>query len=158
MTTLRPAYFKTAVLSAVLTLSFGQGTVLAQSQADPESATESAQVRTPLEAAKAQLVAYNKRDLEAFVEVFSDDVRVFREPNREPSITGKSAFTETYRKRFETVGLRAEILNRIEIGNKVIEHERVHGIREQAVDLVVVYEVFDGKIKNVWFFSSEPSS
>jgi hypothetical protein len=114
-------------------------------------------ILTPLQAAQAQLVAYNQRNLEAFVDVFADDVKVFREPNREPSISGKAAFTAAYKKRFETVGLRAEILNRMEVGNKVIEHERVYGIRDQPYDLVVVYEVVNGKIKNVWFFSAEAS-
>lgn len=112
---------------------------------------------TPLQAAQAQLVAYNQRNLEAFVDVFADDVKVFREPNREPSISGKTAFTAAYKKRFETVGLRAEILNRMEVGNKVIEHERVYGIRDQPYDLAVVYEVVNGKIKNVWFFSADAS-
>ena len=151
-------HVRTALLSAILAVVSGHGAAQAQETAGADRTTATPHVLSPLEAAKAQLVAYNNRDLDAFVALFSDDVRVFREPNREPAISGKSAFAETYRKRFQTVGLRAEILNRIEVGNKVTEHERVYGIREHPVELVVVYEVIEGKIKNVWFFSAEPSA
>lgn len=137
-----------------LGLVFVQGQVSSQPLRD----TPNNHVLSPLAAAKAQLEAYNKRDLAAFVAVFADDVRVYREPKREPVIVGKLAFTEVYRQRFQTPGLRAEILNRIELGNKVIEHERVYGISEQPTDIAVIYEVIDGKIQNVWFFRAEPSA
>ncbi|HSW82906.1 MAG TPA: hypothetical protein VLH12_05490, partial [Usitatibacter sp.] len=48
--------------------------------------------------------------------------------------------------------LHAEILSRIVMGNKVIDHERVSGIGEKPLEAVAVYEVADGLIKTVWFF------
>jgi hypothetical protein len=38
------------------------------------------------------------------------------------------------------------------LGNKVIDHERVVGIRQEAVEAVAVYEVDGGLIRAVWFF------
>jgi hypothetical protein len=38
------------------------------------------------------------------------------------------------------------------MGNKVIDHERIAGIREQPLEAVAVYEVTQGLIRTVWFF------
>ena len=100
-----------------------------------------------------QLEAYNARDLEAFAATYSDTVRMYRLPASEPAIAGQAALREAYRQRFASPTLHAEILNRIVLGNKVIDHERVRGIREQPIEAVAVYEVIDGLIDKVWFFN-----
>ena len=41
------------------------------------------------------------------------------------------------------------------LGNKVIDHERVVGIKEVPIEAVAVYEVVDGLIETVWFFYPE---
>jgi hypothetical protein len=49
---------------------------------------------------QGQLEAYNARDLKAFLEFFSDAVRMFRPPASEPSLMGKAqleAFCVTQR-------------------------------------------------------------
>ena len=103
-----------------------------------------------------QLDAYNAHDLQRFVAVYSDDIRVFRLPATEPILAGKAAFTDHYAtQRFHLPGLRAEVVNRIVLGNKVIDHERVYGVRERPYEVVAVYEVADGLIRTVWFFSAE---
>ena len=38
------------------------------------------------------------------------------------------------------------------LGNKVIDHERVTGIREEPLEALAIYEVSDGVIETVWFF------
>lgn len=101
-----------------------------------------------------QLEAYNARDLERFVATYSDTVRVFRMPAPEPAIVGKAQLSEFYAKqRFNLPGLRAEIVNRIALGNKVIDHERVWRVHEHPFEAAAVYEVSAGVIQNVWFFS-----
>ena len=103
-----------------------------------------------------QLEAYNARDLQRFVAVYSEDVRVYRLPATEPILAGKAAFTEHYAtQRFHLPGLRAEIVRRIVLGNKVIDHERVYGVREQPYEVVAVYEVVDGLILTGLFFSAD---
>jgi hypothetical protein len=74
-------------------------------------------------------------------------------PSSEPALARKAAFGEFYRtQRFNLPALRAEILQRIVIGNKVIDHERISGLAEQPIEAVAVYEVADGLIDRVWFF------
>ena len=107
---------------------------------------------TPADVVQRQLEAYNARDLEAFAATYADDVRLYRMPAVEPGVTGKEQLRTVYRQRFASPNLHAEIVTRIVLGNKVIDHERVVGIREHAIDAVAVYEVEDGLIRTVWFF------
>ena len=104
------------------------------------------------EVVQEQLEAYNARDLERFVATYSDTIRIFRMPAEEPAIAGKAQLADTYRMRFSSPNLHADIVNRIVIGNKVIDHERVVGIKETPVEAVAVYEVVEGLIETVWFF------
>jgi hypothetical protein len=101
-----------------------------------------------------QLEAYNARDLETFVSVYTDDVVVYRLPQTIPFLNGKQALTEHYRKnRFNLPGLHAELVNRMVFGNKVIDHERVHGVHEKPMDVAAIYEVAPSGISKVWFVS-----
>lgn len=103
-----------------------------------------------------QLEAYNARDLERFIAVYADDVQVFRPPAAGPALAGKQAFAQFYAgQRFNLPGLHAEVLNRIVVGNKVVDHERIAGVREQAFEVAVAYEVRDGLIRSVWMFAPE---
>jgi hypothetical protein len=111
---------------------------------------------TPEALVQEQLDAYNARDLARFIAVYSDDVRVFRPPAAEPALAGKAAFAQFYAsQRFNLPGLHADVLNRMVVGNKVVDHERIVGVREQAFEAAVAYEVHDGLIRNVWMFASE---
>ena len=105
-----------------------------------------------------QLDAYNARDLERFAATYADDIRIFRMPATEPSIVGQAQLRETYRKRFSSPNLHADIVNRIVLGNKVIDHERVVGIKETPIEAVAVYEVANGLIRAVWFFYPDDQS
>jgi hypothetical protein len=110
-----------------------------------------------VEVVQRQVEAYNARDLDRFVATYSETIRVFRMPSAEPAITGKAQLAEVYRKRFSSPLLHAEILARIVMDNKVIDHERVRGIREVPVEAVAIYEVAADLIQTVWFFyPSEP--
>ena len=109
----------------------------------------------PVDIVQEQLEAYNARDLERFSATYSDTIRIFRMPATEPAIAGKTQLNDTYRGRFSSPNLHADIVNRIVIGNKVIDHERVVGIKEAAIEAVAVYEVEDGLIETVWFFYPE---
>jgi hypothetical protein len=103
-----------------------------------------------------QVDAYNARDLDRFVAAYADAVLVYRMPAAEPAISGKAQLAEIYAtQRFNLPGLRAEIVNRIVLGNKVIDHERVWGIRDVPIEVAAVYEVVGGLIARVWFFGAE---
>jgi hypothetical protein len=111
---------------------------------------------SPEAAVQHQLDAYNARDLARFLALYSDDIRLYRLPASEPSIVGKAALAEMYAtQRFNLPGLHAELLSRMVIGNKVVDHERISGVREQAFEVAAVYEVIDGLIRTAWFVSAE---
>ena len=102
-----------------------------------------------------QFDAYNAHDLAAFVAAYSDTVQIFRMPASEPVISGKAQLTEFYaNQRFNVPGLEAELVSRTVLGNKVVDHERIRGLRDEPVEIVAVYEVGPGFIERVWFFSS----
>jgi hypothetical protein len=99
-----------------------------------------------------QLDAYNAHDIDSYLTVYADDVEVFRPPQAEPTMSGKAALGEFYGKqRFTLPGLRADLLNRIVVGNRVIDHERVFGIKEEPFEVAAAYDVVDGLIRRVWF-------
>jgi len=111
---------------------------------------------TPEQAVQHQLDAYNARDLARFLEVYEDDVVVYRLPSKEPAFTSRGQLAEFYRtQRLNLPALRAELMNRMVIGNVVIDHERVHGVRDRPFEVAASYRVVDGLIRAVWFFSAD---
>ena len=109
--------------------------------------------RSPVDVVQRQLDDYNRRDLAAFVANYADGITVYRLPSLEPAIAGKEAFARLYETtRFNLPGLRAELVNRIAFGNKVIDHERVHGLGAEPVEVAAVYEIAGGLIRTVWFY------
>lgn len=104
---------------------------------------------------QAQLEAYNNRDLATFIRYFSDDVCVYRPPATEPVIQGKAAFSDFYQQqRFNLPKLHADIINRMVVGNKVVDHERISGLRDAPFEVMVVFEVSNGLIQNMWSFAT----
>lgn len=101
-----------------------------------------------------QLEAYNRRDLEAFAATYAQDVRIIGADGTRPPLIGIEALRETFgTKTFKLEGLHAEIRSRMVVGNKVIDHEiTTWTARSAPIESVVVYEVNQGLITNVWFF------
>jgi hypothetical protein len=110
---------------------------------------------TPETIVQLQLDAYNARDLERFVACYSEQIQVFRPPAVEPALAGKAAFAEYYAtQRFNRPGLHAQLVNRMVLGRRVIDHERIVGVGDQPLEMAVVYEVADGVIGTVWGFAA----
>jgi hypothetical protein len=108
------------------------------------------------EVVQRQVEAYNNRDLDAFVACYSDSVEIFRMPAAEAMLSGRKQLAEFYAsQRFGIAGLNAEILDRVVSGNKVVDHERIHGLRSDSMEVIAVYDVVEGLIRRVWFFSPE---
>lgn len=105
----------------------------------------------PLELVQEQLDAYNARDLERFLKPYADDVEEFRLPNTEPWAVGKAAIAKFYAEnRFNRPELHAEIVGRLVMGNKVVDHERITGIGPEPVEMIVIYAIENGLIRRVW--------
>ena len=112
--------------------------------------------QTAVEVVQRQLDAYNARDLDRFLVNFSDDITVYRLPSLEPSLAGKPALAQFYAsQRFNLPGLRAELVNRIVLGSKVIDHERIFGVRDAPFEMAVAYHVVGDAIERMWAFAPD---
>ncbi|MDN3492248.1 nuclear transport factor 2 family protein [Winogradskyella bathintestinalis] len=97
-----------------------------------------------------QLEAYNNKDLNSFVKTYSDDIKLFSFPYKQNS-EGKDLLKEQYATLFENVpDLNAEIVNRIVIGNKVIDKEKVL-IKGETFYAIAIYEIQNDLISRVTF-------
>ncbi len=106
--------------------------------------------------AQRQLDAYNARDLARFVAEYTDDVQVFALPDPQPVTVGKAAFAAHYRDhRFNRPGLHATLVQRMVVGNKVIDHEVVQGVPGAPLETAAIYEVTPAGISRVWFVRAD---
>ena len=86
--------------------------------------------------------------------VGDNQIQVFRPPAPKPVFVGKAAFAEYYAtQRFNRPGLHAQLVNRMVLGRRVIDHERIVGVGDEPFEVAVVYEVADGLIQAVWAFA-----
>lgn len=99
----------------------------------------------------AQLAAYNRRDVEGFLSYYSDDAKIFAYPNQLTE-SGKDQLRIRYGQSFGNQNIRALILKRIVFDRFVIDHERITGRPDGAVEAIAVYEIKDGKIIVVTFY------
>jgi len=110
----------------------------------------------PVDVVQAQLEAYNARDLARFLATYSDSILIFRPPAAQAVISGKAELARFYAEhRFHLPALKADIVNRTVLGNKVIDHELIWGVGEQAFEVAAVYEVREGLIQAVWQFAAD---
>jgi len=113
----------------------------------PENKTSEAEAETIVQ---KQLEAYNNRDIDAFVKTYAVNVKLYTFPN-EVSTQGQAALKRQYASFFEnTPDLKAEIVNRIVLGNKVIDKEKVT-VNGSIFYAVAIYEVENGLISKVTF-------
>jgi hypothetical protein len=105
---------------------------------------------------EGQFAAYNARDIDRFLQHFSEDLIVYRAHQPKAVIVGKGELAEFYRtQRFNRPALQAELLSRTTMGNKVFDFERITGIAETPVEMAAVFEVRDGLIVAMWAFPAD---
>ena len=102
--------------------------------------------------AQQQLDAYNKRDIDAFIKPYSDDVKVFQFPDQ-LLYEGKDTMYDHYARYFGmTPDLHAKLVNRIVQGNTVIDQEEVTRVTgEEPAKAIAIYKIKDDKIAEVYF-------
>jgi hypothetical protein len=105
---------------------------------------------TPEAVVQRQLNAYNARELDRFVATYAPNVEAFEHPAT-PVFSGIDALRRDYAEYFARVReLHCELVNRMVLGDRVLDHERVSGDGE-PFEAVAIYEVRDGLIRKVWF-------
>jgi len=121
---------------------------MSDKQTQPARSEES----SPLQVVQAQVDAYNRGDIDAFLNTYAPEVKLYNFPDELRS-SGLARMREIYSKLFEKAPqLHASITNRITQGNYVIDQEVITGSPgAKELTAVAIYEVKDGKIINVWF-------
>ena len=112
---------------------------------------------SPEAVVQAQLEAYNAHDLDAFAATYADDVELIELPD-DVFVRGIAQLRERYAKAFADPTLRADIVNRIVVGNTVVDHERVRRTSPEGpgtIEAIAMYVVEKGKITRVWFRRGE---
>ncbi len=107
---------------------------------------------TPIDLVKGQLLAYNAHEVDLFCTYFANDVVVYDGRTHQVLFEGMEAFKERYTHTLSNPNLHCELLNRIEQGNIIIDHERVTGVEKGVVFAIAVYKIEDGKIQTVTFY------
>nr|WP_298925239.1 nuclear transport factor 2 family protein [uncultured Allomuricauda sp.] len=105
---------------------------------------------SPANIVQKQLDAYNARDIEAFMDTYSKNIKLFNYPDN-LFLEGQDKMKESYNSYFEnTPDLHCELKKRIIIGNRVIDEEYItaNGINFKAV---AIYEVQNGRIIKATF-------
>jgi uncharacterized protein (TIGR02246 family) len=103
------------------------------------------------DAVARQVSAYNRRDLDAFLECYAPDV-VIENAKGDVVMEGRNAMRAAYGELFaESPELHVEIATRIRIGAYVIDEEIVIGRNgsPEALRVAAIYHVRDGAIDRV---------
>ena len=100
-----------------------------------------------------QVDAYNKRNLKVFLDCHAPEIELYSFSENLPYAIGRSALKDIYQDVFEnSPNLHAEILNRMVMGNKVIDHEKVTGRKGVEVsEIIAIYEIENGLISKARF-------
>jgi len=119
----------------------------------------SAQDITPEELAQKQLDAYNAGDIDKFLEVYSDSVKIFDFPNT-LTMQGKENMRQVYGQMFQnTPDLHCTLVNRMVMGNTVIDQESVVFRKDMPpAKAIAIYKIANNKIAEVYFIMPKSDS
>ena len=105
-----------------------------------------------------QLDAYNARDIDAFMALWAEDAQYFQHPATLLA-AGHDAIRARHAVRFQEPELFGRLVNRIAVGNTVVDHEIVTRNFPEGrgtVEVIATYEVGNDKITKAWFILGEP--
>jgi hypothetical protein len=105
-----------------------------------------------------QLEAYNARDIDAFMEWWSDDCEYYEFPARLLA-SGAAQIRERHVTRFKEPNLFGKLIRRSVVGNLVIDQEvvtRTFADGPGEVDVLAIYQIESGKIAKAWFKMGSP--
>jgi hypothetical protein len=108
----------------------------------------------PVDVVQRQLETYNRRDLDAFCDLFADDAQIFDLGATVPTFTGKEAIRTRYRELFDrSPTLHSNVLTRTALGRVVVDLEHITGRNGSpgVFAVLAIYEVDAGKIQRVHF-------
>jgi hypothetical protein len=101
----------------------------------------------------AQIDAFNKHDLEAFLATYSPHAVLYDHPDRVRA-SGVGEIRQAYASALaNNPALRVSVSSRITEGRFVTQQESLTGAADGSLarNSMVIYEIVDGKIAKVWF-------
>ena len=105
-----------------------------------------------------QLDAYNARDIEAFMATWADDAQLFDHPGILVA-DGAAEIRDRHIVRFKEPNLFGKLVNRMAVGDMVVDQEvvtRTFATGTGRVDVIAIYQVVGGKIAKAWYKRGEP--
>lgn len=112
---------------------------------------------SPETVVQRQLDAYNAHDVDALMATYAEDAQQYEYPATLIT-SGAVQLRERITARFSEPNLHAKLLNRIVMGQVVIDHEEVTRTFPEGtgeLELVAIYEVRDDRIATVRFISGQ---
>ena len=104
---------------------------------------------SPITVVDERMRAYNNHDLESFLKVYADDVKIYTYPDKKLT-SGKAGLQSIFESLFEEGLVRVTIHSQIEKDSYVINHETVDYGHEE-IEYVSIYEIRNGLIRSVRF-------
>jgi len=105
---------------------------------------------------QAQVDAFNRRDIEAYMATYASDAIHWEYP-ADTVWNGAARIRAHYTELFgdpDASGMHLDVRQRIVKGRFVIDHDFYRGLPGEGEHVsVVIYEVVDGLIRNVWFMN-----
>jgi hypothetical protein len=105
---------------------------------------------TPFSVVNERMKAYNAYDLELFLSLYSDDIKIFTYPNKQLGKGGKDQLKDIFEPMFKEAKVSVVVNEQITQGNYVINNETVT-YSDGTQKYVSIYEVEGGLIKSVQF-------
>ena len=108
-------------------------------------------MQSPESIVQAQLEAYNRQDVDAFLATFHPDVEFIRWSSK-VELCGHAAFRQAYGALWaRSPELNARILNRIAMGRFVLDVEEMLGHADgPRAPVLVIYEIEGTVIRRFW--------
>jgi len=113
---------------------------------------------TPEFPVSQQLDAYNARDIDAFMAWWAEDCEYYQFPSHLLA-RGTDAIRQRHVERFKEPNLHGMLMERIVVGNVVVDKEvvtRTFPDGPGEVDVLAIYEVEHGRISKAWFKMGTP--
>lgn len=139
------------LLIAILTFVFCAGCGQSSSSLDltQQTSTTVDTSRTPLEVVNDRMDAYNRHDIDSFMECYDDRIEIFTYPNKSLG-KGKKHIRGIFAPMFKEAVVQVEIHHQIAKDGYVVNHETVRN-GDDMTEYISIYEVRDGLIWSVRF-------
>lgn len=108
---------------------------------------------TPEAVVQRQLDAYNARNIDALMATYAPDIELFEHPAKLLA-KGAAQVRDRQAARFAEPNLHAKLVQRMVMGNMVIDQEvvtRTFAEGTGRIELIATYQVYEGRITKAWF-------